>query len=571
MMRPEELVIDNFAGGGGASTGIEAAIGRPIDVALNHDQEACAMYRANHPATTVLCQSVYKADPRDVVREASQRRGSDKPLPVGLAWFSPDCTDHSKAKGGAPIRNRHSRDLAWVIIHWAELVGPRIIMMENVEEWLGWGPLRQRRWPSGSPNAGAPMFDLKGAAVLERDPDREGEYFRKWRRQLRRASYKVEFMELRASHYGAPTIRKRLFLVARRDGMPIVWPAPTHGPRGNGQGLRSYRTAADCIDWSIPCPSIFARKRPLAEATLRRIAKGIQRYVIDAAEPFIVPMTHAGSDRVQGIGEPLRTVTCAHRGELAVVVPTIVGCGGRAGQSRPRGGDEPMGTVTAKADACVVAPYLVPRYGERDGQEPRTREICEPMPTIVPTQNGASLVTAFMAQHNGGMVGHRMDDPVSTISQRGTQQQLVAAFIKRDFGTSTGAPADGPLPTITADGGGHASLVQAFLLKYYETAIGQDLRDPLHTATAKARFGLVTVSGEEWQIVDIGMRMLTARELFRAQGFPEAYIIDPLLHGKPLTKTAQIRMCGNSVCPPLSQALVAANCMAVVGDEEEAA
>lgn len=608
MLRPDELVVDNFAGGGGASTGIEQALdelgfAHGIDVALNHDEEACAMYRANHPRTEVMCQSVYKADPRDVVLQASRRRGSDTPLPVGLGWFSPDCTDHSKAKGGAPIRSRASRDLAWVIVHWAKLVGPRVIMMENVEEWLGWGPLRQRRWPDGRE-----MTDLHGNPVLERDPDRAGETFTKWHKALERPGrglrYNIEFRELRASKYGAPTIRKRLLLIARRDDVAISWPAETHGP-----GLLPYRTAAECIDWSIPCPSIFERKRPLADATMRRIARGVKRYVLDAAKPFIVglahghhverpgarchdtdepvrtihagggnfaivqpfiaPITHHGDDRVHAIDDPLRTVTTANRGELALIAPVVVGCGGRAGQSRPRGGDEPMATLTAKADSCFVAATLVQSgYGERDGQAPRALDIEKPLGTVVGTPKHA-LVAAFLAQHNGGernenrVMARSADEPLSTTTTRGTQQQVVAAILSHQYSSNTaggqGDP-DQPIKTITT--GGHAALVAAFMQKYYSMG-GQDAPadEPMHTLTTKARMGLVTITiaGEPYVIVDIGMRMLTPRELFNAQGFPPDYVINPMVNGKPLTKTAQIRMCGNSVCPPLARALVLAN------------
>jgi DNA (cytosine-5)-methyltransferase 1 len=491
MLHRREIVIDSFAGGGGASIGIESALGRPVDVAINHDPEAIAMHRANHPGTQHFVQNVWQVDPRDV----AQRR------PVGLAWFSPDCKHFSKAKGGKPVK-RHIRDLAWVVIHYAKLIGPRVIMLENVEEFEEWGPL----------------IDVNGKMLP--CPDRKGKTFRRWVGELRKLGYKVEWRQLRACDYGAPTIRKRLFLVARCDGLPIRWPKPTHGA-----GLLPFRAAAECIDWSIPCPSIFERKRPLAAATLRRIAKGIQRYVIDAAEPFIVPVTHAGDDRTHGIGHPLRTITCAQRGEHA-----------------------------------LVAPYLVPRYGERAGQDPRTCEVGEPMPTAVPTSNGAALVAAFLAQHNGGMVGHPVTKPLSSITQRATQQQVVTAFIKRDFGTGVGAPVTAPLPTITCDGGGHASLVRAFLMKYHRDG-GQwaACNAPMHTLDCKARMGLVIVHGQPYQIVDIGMRMLTPRELFRAQGFPDSYTIDPIHDGEPLTKTAQVRMCGNSVCPQVAEAVVRAN------------
>ena len=527
------LDIDSFAGGGGASVGIEAALGKPLDIAVNHDAEALAMHRANHPETEHYNRNIWQVDPADVARIA----------PVRLAWFSPDCTHHSKAKGSAPIRTpeaRASRDLAWVVVLWAQRAKPQIIMLENVEEFADWGPVLNN-----------------GKAC----PDRRGLTFKRWVKELRKAGYRVEWRELRACDYGAPTIRKRLFLIARRDGAPIRWPEPTHGP-----GRRPYRTAAECIDWSIPCPSIFlsaeaARaigcKRPLVEATMRRIARGVWKYVINNPAPFIVPVTHRGDDRVHPIDEPLRTVTTAHRGEFA-----------------------------------LVSPEIAPRYTEPDG-------------TI--WYGGASLVAAYLAQHNTGMTGHDARTPVSTIVGKGCTQAVVAAHLTRQFGASVGQEADRPAPTTTAGGGGktglvtallshqhssntgggqgdpakpmnavlagggHRALVKAFLVKYYGTG-GQDAPadQPMHTLTAKARMGVVTVGEVDYQLVDIGMRMLSPRELFRAQGFPESYVIDPEHNGKRLTKSAQIRMCGNSVCPPMAEVLVRANVDAA-RDKEEAA
>lgn len=497
------LVIDNFAGGGGASTGIEAALGRPVDAAINHDREAVAMHTANHPATRHYAQNIWQVDPRDVVRDCGGGR-------IRLAWFSPDCKHFSKAKGSKPVEKR-IRDLAWTVVHWGKLVRPDVIALENVEEFQTWGPL---------------IATDDGKMVP--CPDRRGDTFKRWVRALRSLGYRVEWRELRACDYGAPTIRKRLFLVARCDGAPIVWPQATHGP-----GLLPYRTAADCIDWSIPVRSIFNRERPLAEATMRRIARGVKRYVLDAERPFIVPMTHGGDDRVHSIDEPMRTITAAHRGELSLAVP-----------------------------------FFAPRYGERDGQEPRCQPADVPIATIVPTANGAQLVAAFMAQHNTGMVGHAMSEPVSTIVQKGCTQALCAAFMTKFRGTSTGSGCDEPLHTITANsfikrpgGGSTHGLVAAFLTKYYGQGEGCEAGAPLHTVTTKDRFGLVTVTidGQEWVIVDIGMRMLTPRELFNAQGFPGSYILDAPFDGKPLTKTAQIRMCGNSVSPPVAEALIRAN------------
>lgn len=521
------LVVDNFAGGGGASTGIEAALGRPVDVAINHDPEAVAMHAANHPATRHYCQSVWRADPLEVT-------GGQ---PVELAWFSPDCKHFSKAKGGKPVE-KNIRDLAWVVVLWAKRVRPSIIMLENVEEFRTWGPLNADGMPC---------------------PDRRGQTFDAWTRELRKLGYKVEWRELRACDYGAPTSRKRLFLIARCDGLPIVWPKPTHGP-----GLIPYRTAASIIDWSVPCPSIFERERPLTDNTCRRIAAGIVRYVINAAEPFIVPITHHGDARVHAMGEPLRTVTTAARGELAFVAPTLVqtGYGEREGQA-PRALDlqEPLGTVVAGGcKHALVAAFMAQHY---TGQVGRPAEV--PVSTIVHRGTQQQVVVAHLEQANTGMVGHDMREPVSTIVGKGCTQRLVTSSLVKLRNNCVGQAADEPIDTITAGGGrggGHFGEVRAFLVKYYGNEVdGHGLAAPIGTVTTRDRFGLVTVNigGEEYAIADIGMRMLTPRELFRAQGFPDSYIIDPMVDGRPLTKTAQIRMCGNSVCPPLSEALVRAN------------
>lgn len=483
----DELVVDNFAGGGGASTGMEWALQRPVNVAVNHDREAVAMHSANHPATRHYCENVFAMDPYEVCGGR----------PVGLAWFSPDCTHHSKAKGGKP-RKKNIRGLAWIVTRWARTVRPRVIILENVEEFEDWGPLDENGLPC---------------------PDRKGSTFRFWLGKLERYGYRMDWWQLRACDYGSPTIRKRLILVARRDGLPIIKPEATHGP--DGSGLLPYRTAADCIDWSLPCPSIFDRKKPLVPATLARIAKGVQRFVIDSADPFIIPVTHQGDSRVYGLDEPMRTVTTAKRGEFA-----------------------------------LIAPFIKRDFGMGVG-----RRADGPMPTIMSTGGGKmSLVAAFMAQHNTGAIGHPIKKPFSTIMGTGGHQQIVTSHLVKFRGTCRdGQRVDAPAPTITA-GGTHIGEVRAFLVKYYgEGGQHADVRDPMHTLTAKARMGLVTVAGEEYQIADIGMRMLHQRELYRAQGFPDSYIIDLDIGGKRLTKEAQIRMCGNSVCPQVAAAVTAAN------------
>ena len=495
-----EIIIDNFAGGGGASTGVEIALGRRVDVAINHDPEAIAMHTANHPETEHYCESVWDVDPRTV-----------KPgRAIGLLWLSPDCKHFSKAKGGKPVEKK-IRGLAWVALRWAAIRQPRVIMLENVEEFVTWGPL------------------VEGADGKMRPcPKRKGREFNAFRNALRRQGYEVEHKELRACDYGAPTIRKRLFLIARRDGLPICWPAPTHGnPTSEAVKagkLKPWRTAAECIDWTLPCPSIFERTKPLADATLRRIAKGIMRYVVNSAEPFIVPLTHHGAARFYGMADPLPTVTAAHRGEMALIAPVLTE---HANASSPRcmPADEPLRTICAQ------------------------------------TKGGHhALVTAFLAKHYTGVIGSDLRDPLGTATSVDHHSLITSNLIKLRGGGNIGQATDEPLRTVSA-GGTHFAEVRAFLVKYYgNEREGLSLTEPIHTVTARDRFGLVTVNGDEYEITDIGLRMLAPRELFRAQGFPADYIIgDDPAQGLTLTKTAQVRMCGNSVCPPLATALVAAN------------
>jgi DNA (cytosine-5)-methyltransferase 1 len=467
------MIVDLFAGGGGASLGIEWALGRSPDVAVNHDAAAVAMHAANHPRTRHLCGDVFHYSPRDVTCGA----------PVELLWASPDCTHFSRAKGGKP-KSKKIRGLAWVVARWAREARPNVIILENVAEFQDWGPL-----------------DEDGRPI----PEKLGFTFRRWVSDIRRAGYVVDWRELRACDYGAPTTRKRLFLVARRDGLPIVWPSPTHGVGGGLFPLRPYRTAAECIDWSIPVRSIFGRKKPLAEKTLARIARGTWRFVINAAQPFIVPVTHHGDARVHGLDEPMRTVTAANRGELALIAPTLIQTG----------------------------------YGEREGQAPRALDLHAPMGTVVAGGGRHALACAFLARHYGGHEndGRDLREPMSTITTQ-DHHAIVTATLGED----------------------RRGDVRAFLMKYYGTSTGQQLSGPMHTICAGAEhFGLVTVDGLPYEIADIGMRMLAPRELFRAQGFPDSYRIDPEVDGEPITKTVQIEKCGNSVPPQLSCAMVAAN------------
>ena len=498
----EGLIVDNFAGGGGASEGLEGAFGRPADIAVNHSAAAIAMHRANHPSTRHYQEDVWAVDPR----EACGTR------PVAAAWFSPDCTHFSRAKGGQP-RSKEVRCLADVVIRWASTVRPRVIFLENVEEFQTWGPL-----------------DDEGQPVKAR----EGEDFRAWRAKLVALGYVVDHRVIVAADHGTPTTRKRFFLVARCDGAPIVWPEATHG-KGRAH---PWRPAADVIDWTLPCPSIFERARPLKEATLRRIAAGLRRYVMETSSPFIVPLTHHGERRTHPLHEPLPTITAANRGELALIAPTMVQTG----------------------------------YGEREGQAPRALDLQRPLGTVVAGGQKHALVAAFLAKHYGGVVGHGVERPIGAVTARDHHSLVTAqlelpmvapsasaSFVSKFYGTSTGSTVEAPLPTVTATGQ-HLAEVRAFLVAYYGSEReGQSPQLPLRTVPTHDRFGLVMVRGVAYQIVDIGMRMLSPRELFNAQGFRASYIIDPELHGKPLTKTQQVELAGNSVCPQVARAIVAAN------------
>lgn len=475
----DELVVDNFAGGGGASTGIAAALGRDPDIAINHNPIAIECHRRNHPTTKHYLESVWKVDP---VKACAGR-------PVGFAWFSPDCKHYSKAKNGKP-RDKKIRCLAWVVIRWAKAVRPRVIVLENVEEFARWGPL-----------------DSDGQPCRRR----AGQTFKSFCTKLRRYGYRVEHRMLVACDYGTPQKRKRLFLIARCDGLPIEWPKPTHGP----DCVRPWRTAAEIIDWSLPCRSIFGRKRPLREATMRRIVTGVRRYVIDAARPFLIPVTHPRDERVHSIDEPLRTVTAAHRGELALVAPTLIQTG----------------------------------YGEREGQDPRVPGLHKPLGTVVAGGAKHALVAALITKHYGGVIGHEPDRPLGTVTAR-DHHALTAAFLTKFYGTSTGADMRSPTPTITA-GGQHLGAVQALLEKHAPAQRELSLDAP----------GIVRIGGEPFAITDIGMRMLSPRELFRAQGFPDDYVIDLVdpTDGDPVTKEEQIALAGNAVPPQLVEAIVRAN------------
>lgn len=562
----EEIIVDNFAGGGGASTGIELAIGRSVDIAINHDPAAIAMHKANHPNTEHYCENVWDVDPRKAVRGR----------PVALAWFSPDCKHFSKAKGGKPVEKK-IRGLAWIVLKWAALVRPRVIMLENVEEFQTWGPLNRRRRPIKS---------------------KKGQTYWKWRGQLEALGYEVDTKELVAADYGAPTKRKRFFMVARCDGRPIVWPKPTHGDRNSEevkQGLlKPYVPAADIIDWDIPCKSIFGRSKPLAENTMKRIARGLQKFVIESAEPFIIPIGYGERDgqapRVNDINEPLGTIVSSGKHYLCTPYITQIGQTGFTGD-RSKSVEEPITTVVSKQEHCLVTPYLmvntsnhpggsieqpvhtittgghhaliaptlIQYHSETTKDEVRGQTLEEPIMTI-DSNPRYGLVSAFISKYYDGNyqgAGSKCEEPLHTVTPR-DHNALVTAHIIKFKGDNIGQPMQEPVQTITA-GGMHFGEVRAFLIKYYGQGVGQDLKEPLDTVVGKDRFGLITIAGQDYQIVDIGMRMLEPHELFRAQGFPDNYIIDRDDKGKPYPKKEQVARCGNAVPPPFAEALVRAN------------
>ncbi|EJD6422028.1 DNA cytosine methyltransferase [Citrobacter freundii] len=622
-----EIIVDNFAGGGGASTGIEMAIGRSVDIAINHDENAVAMHTTNHPDTLHYCESVYEVRPK--VATAGR--------PVALAWFSPDCRHFSKAKGAKPVE-KAIRGLAWVVLRWGLDVEPRVMKLENVEEFKTWGPLL--------------------AGEMRPDPDRAGETFEAFigmlttgipanhpalaecceflnisldsedaARLVKGLGYVVEYRELRACDYGVPTIRKRFFMVMRRDGKPIVWPEPTHGdpksPAVQAGRLAPWRTAAECIDWSIPAPSIFGRKKPLAENTLKRIARGIQRFVIDSASPFIVKCNHTTTKgkydcfRGQALSEPLQTITKTHGYALAIPhltkfrtgatglpvtepVPTVT-----AGTSKRPGGnghalgiveaaiapfvgrqfgasvghraDEPSATITAGGGgkSQLVTPTLIQMgYGERPGQDPRVLRLDNPLGTVTAGGNKFATVSAFLAKHYGGNYtgpGVSMDEPAHSVTTVDHHAVVASHLVKLRGTCRDGQRLDVPMPTVTA-GGQHVGEVKTTLaVDEYDEHRAQLALEFLRKYCGEDCDGLVDIDGITYRIVDIGMRMLQPHELYRAQGFPDWYIIDQDYRGKKYAKDKQVARCGNAVPPPFAEALVRANLPELCQQKEIAA
>lgn len=607
----EEMIIDNFAGGGGASTGIELATGRAVDAAINHDPDAILMHQTNHPQTRHYCESVWDVDPWEVTRGR----------PVGLAWFSPDCKHFSKAKGSKPV-DRNIRGLAWIVLKWAGTVKPRVIILENVEEFQTWGPAR------------------KGKPVKSR----RGETFRKWKEQLQVLGYEIEHRELVAADYGAPTIRKRFFLITRCDGKKIIWPERTHAPKDseevkNGK-CKPWRGAAEIIDWTIPCPSIFDTTdeikekygiravRPLAVNTQKRIARGIEKFVLQNKEPFIVPIGYGErkgqAPRVHDIKEPVSTVVSSGKQYLCQpeLSPFIVQVNHKGEQFRGQELKEPIPTITgkhgyglatpvmtaiavSKAEQCLAMPSLI-QYHTEQSERVRGQGMDEPIMTL-DAANRYGLSVAYLAEYfqNGRPLD--VNSPLHTSTTK-DRECLCMAHMEKFFSggyTGNGSDANTPLGTVTAVD--HNGLVETFISKFYKTGIGQKPDEPLHTVTTSAgHFGIVTVkmsqsemnlhhwnevrellnaycgyaiaadeillldvNGTMYFISDIGLRMLTPRELYAANGFPPDYIIDHDYTGKAYGKTKQVARCGNAVPPPFAEALVRANLPEMCGRQFE--
>lgn len=554
------------------------ATGYSVDIAINHDPEAIKMHKANHPNTKHYCENVWAVDPVKAC----------KGHPVALAWFSPDCKHFSKAKGGKP-KDKNIRGLAWVACRWAGLVRPRVIMLENVEEFKTWGPLGRRHHP------------IKA---------KQGETFQKFVQQLTDLGYEVQFRELIAADYGAPTMRKRFFMIARCDGKPIVWPEPTHAPADSEEvkaGLKKpYVGAYTQLDFSLPCPSIFDTSeeikekygiravRPLAQKTMDRIARGFIKFVLNNPKPFIIQCNHGGERRPNDIREPMPTITGKHG--YGIVEPYMVQIG-QTGFTKDRSKDvrEPLTTIVSKNEHCLIEPMLAPYMGTNTTNHPggncrdpihtittgnqqclisptliqyhsetakdevRGQLIEEPIMTV-DSSNRYGLVTSFLHKYyDGGYkgAGETVENPLPTVTAWDHNSVVTANLIQMN-NHCDGKDIRQPLPTITA-GDGHFGEVRAFLIKYYGQGTGQDIKDPLDTVTAQDRFGLVTINGTDYQIVDIGLRMLEPRELYGCQGFPDDYIIDHDYTGKIYPRSEQVRRCGNAVCPPIPAALVRAN------------
>nr|DAY85797.1 MAG TPA: DNA cytosine methyltransferase [Caudoviricetes sp.] len=601
-----ELIVDNFAGGGGASTGIEMAIGRSVDIAINHDENAVAMHRTNHPDTLHYCENVFDVDP--VAATGGKA--------VWFAWFSPDCTHYSKARGSKPVK-REIRGLAWVSVRWALDVRPRVMALENVEEFKTWGPLLSCEMRPDPKRSGETFLAFVGMLSTGIPADHPALYEcceflgissdgKQAKRLIAGLGYKVEYRELRASDYGAPTIRKRFFMLMRCDDKPIAWPGVTHGdPKSaavKSGNLAPWRTAAECIDWSIPAPSIFDRKKPLAINTLKRIARGIQRFVVESDNPFIVKCNHTTTRgkydcfRGQSLADPLQTITKTHGYALALptLVPFLAGNGGSEYQAKPRPLNKPAHTILKQSRSCLVAPVIARQfgasighradepsatitaggggksqlvaatliqmgYGERVGQSPRVLNLRKPLGTVVAGGNKFAVTTAFLAKHYGGNYtgpGVGLDDPAHSVTTVDHHALVTSHLVKLRGTCRDGQRTSEPMPTITA-GGQHVGEVRALLAANdYDERRADQVKEFLNSFGVSE---LVTIKGIVYRIVDIGMRMLQPHELYRAQGFPDWYIIDRDYRGKRYSKEKQVARCGNAVPPPFAEAIVRAN------------
>ena len=516
----EEIIVDNFAGGGGASTGIELATGRPVTIAVNHDPEAIRMHLTNHPYTEHYQASVWDIDPAEVCRGR----------PVGLAWFSPDCKHFSRAKGGKPV-SKNIRGLAWIVLRWAAKVSPRVIILENVPEFVTWGPVR------------------KGKPVKSKS----GQTFCKWLTQLRELGYEIKYQKLKACDYGAPTIRERFFLVARRDGQPIVFPKPTHG---EGDNLKPYRTAAECIDWSIPCKSIFGRKKPLAENTMRRIARGLDKFTLKSDNPFIV--NYKFNNPPESINEPLYTITAV--GNHSVVMPHISKFyGGITGSSIT----EPLSTVTAIDHNALTAAQLIQYHSEQSGSEVRGQSLNDPIMTVDASPRYA-LTAAHIVKYYSGDHYTSANDPLHTITTKG-RNALVESHLCILRNNEDCRSAEKLLPTITTSGA-HFAVIRTKVEKYYKNGnfgnwneVRKLLNKHCGYSLAEDEILLLEIAEDWYFISDVGMRMLEPRELYRAQGFPDDYIIERDFTGREYSRKEQVARCGNAVPPPFAEALVRAN------------
>ena len=579
----EEIIVDNFAGGGGASTGIELATGRPVTIAINHDPDAILMHKTNHPFTEHYQASVWDVDPREVCQGR----------PVGLLWASPDCKHFSKAKGGQPV-DKNIRGLAWIVLRWAGTVAPRVIMLENVEEFQTWGPVRKGR-------------PVKSKA---------GQTFRQWLSQLEALGYAVEWRELVAADYGAPTTRKRFFLIARCDGTPIVWPEPTHAPAGSPEVLegkkKPWRSAAEVIDWSLPCPSIFdtreairekyglSAQRPLRPNTMRRVIRGVDKFSIKAPDPFLVVLNHAGEFRGQLPAEPLQTITAKHGYGVAypVIAPLTMHNNENATGTKIT---EPVNTITssgAGGHQMVITPAMI-QYHTEQTERVRGQGLAEPLMTI-DASNRYGLAAASLVKYYGSdQHGQSAGDPLHTVTAK-DREGVLAANLAKFYGgayTGEGARMSEPLHTVTAVD--HNALTATHLVKMKGTNLGGPMSEPVQTITAGGgHFGVVTtvvakaerdadlkhwpeirdllntycgyrlgpedvilfeIGGTAYFMADIGLRMLTPRELYMANGFPQDYKIERDYTGREYPKTKQVARCGNAVPPPFATALVRAN------------